>query len=77
MQIAMAVDGIPPDLQVVTQLGPVVAEAANLEAVLDALRQASSQYAQANWVIWVQALQSYEKWTARGTAAVLGPVTQS
>ncbi len=76
IQIAMAEEGIRPDLQVVTQFGPVVAEADYYEAVLEAIRQADNQYPQANWVIWVQVSHSYDKWTARGTAALLEPATQ-
>lgn len=75
LQIAMAEEGIRPDLQVVTQFGPVVAEADYYEAVLEAIRQADSQYPQANWVIWVQISNSYEKWTGSGTAALLEPVS--
>ncbi len=74
IQIAMANEGIQPDLQVVAQYGTVAVEADRYEDVIDAVRDAGGQYPQANWVIWVVVSHSYDKWTARGTAALLEPV---
>ncbi len=75
VQIAMADEGIQPNLQVVAQYGMVAVDADRYEDVLDAIREAGSQYPQANWVIWVVVSHSYDKWTARGTAALLEPVS--
>ncbi len=74
VQIAMADEGIQPNLQVVAQYGPVAVEADQYEDAMNALREAGSQYPQANWVIWVVVSYSYNKWSARGTAALLQPV---
>ncbi len=75
VQIAMADEGIQPNLQVVAQYGTVAVEADRYEDVLEAIREAGSQYPQANWVIWVVVSHSYDQWSARGTAALLQPVT--
>ncbi len=74
VQIAMADEGIQPNLQVVAQYGQVVVEADRYEDAINALREAGSQYPDANWVIWAVVTHSYDTWTARGTAALLEPV---
>ncbi len=74
IQIAMADEGIQPDLQVVAQYGTVAVEADRYEDVIEAVREAGSQYPQANWVIWVVVSHSYDRWSARGTAALLQSV---
>ncbi len=73
IQIAMADEGIRSDLQVVAQYGTVTAEADRYEDLLNAIREAGTQYPQANWVIWVVVSHSYDKWSARGMAALLQP----
>lgn len=73
VQIALANEGIRSDLEVVTQFGPVSAQADYYEGAIQALQVACAKYPQANWVIYVVLSRSYDQWTANGVAALLSP----